>query len=180
LLAFGSAAQRQGRRAQSWLQSRCLPLTSIAFSTSRLGRAGLQSERLDVQRRQRGVVMVVWSVNPAAGHVRLSTVTLTRPISRSGPMSHCSMATHRSYLRQAGLAVAISALSAGIPSIAAAQDVMTKESAAALKTSFAADIEAVHQKFLQLAQALPQDKYTWRPMEGVRSVSEALMLAALQ
>ena len=95
-------------------------------------------------------------------------------------MSNCSMATHRSYLRQAGLAVAISALSAGIPSIAAAQDVMTKESAAALKTSFAADIEAVHQKFLQLAQAFPQDKYTWRPMEGVRSVSEVLMLAALE
>jgi len=95
-------------------------------------------------------------------------------------MSHCSMATHRSHLRGALLAGAVCVLSVGIPSIAGAQDVLTKESAAALKTSFAADIEAVHQKFLQLAQAFPQDKYTWRPMEGVRSVSEVLMLAALE
>src|SRR5438552_843100 len=95
-------------------------------------------------------------------------------------MTNCSTATHRSYLRRALIAVAFYTLSVGMPSIVGAQDVMTKESAAALQASFAADIEAVHQKFLQLAQAFPQDKYTWRPMEGVRSVSEVLMLAALE
>jgi hypothetical protein len=61
---------------------------------------------------------------------------------------------------------------------ARAQDVLTKEAAAAAKASFLADIDTVSSKFIQLAQAFPQDKYTWRPMEGVRSVAEVLMLAA--
>lgn len=60
----------------------------------------------------------------------------------------------------------------------AGQDVMTKESAAVVKASYIADLEAMKVKFLGLAQAFPQDKYTWRPMEGVRSVSEVLMLIA--
>ena len=33
-------------------------------------------------------------------------------------------------------------------------------------------------EFVGLAEAFPQDKYTWRPMEGGRSVSEVLMLIA--
>jgi DinB family protein len=61
-----------------------------------------------------------------------------------------------------------------------AQDVMTKESVAALKASFIADLGTLQQKFVGLANAFPQDKYTWRPMEGVRSVSEVLMLAAFE
>lgn len=60
----------------------------------------------------------------------------------------------------------------------AGQDAMTKEAAAAVKTAFVADIEAMRAKFLGLAEAFPQDKYTWRPMDGVRSVSEVLMLIA--
>ena len=67
----------------------------------------------------------------------------------------------------------------GLPSSARAQD-MTKESVASLKASFIADLDTLHTKFLVLAQAFPQDKYTWRPMDGVRSVSEVLMLAAME
>jgi len=63
---------------------------------------------------------------------------------------------------------------------AGAQDVLSKEAAAAAKASFLADLDATSSKFIQLAQAFPQDKYTWRPMEGVRSVSEVLMLAAFE
>jgi hypothetical protein len=74
--------------------------------------------------------------------------------------------------------VAIIAFAAVSP--ARAQDVMTKESAAALKAAFAADVEAMHKKFVALAEAFPQDKYTWKPMDGVRSVSEVLMLAAFE
>lgn len=62
----------------------------------------------------------------------------------------------------------------------AGQDVMTKESAAAVKASFIADIETMRAKFVGLAEAFPQDKYTWRPMDGVRSVSEVLMLIATE
>src|SRR5260370_24767061 len=63
---------------------------------------------------------------------------------------------------------------------AGAQDVMSKDAAAAVKTSFIADLETLRGKFVGLAEAFPQDKYTWRPMEGVRSVSEVLMLAAFE
>jgi hypothetical protein len=63
---------------------------------------------------------------------------------------------------------------------ARAQDVMNKEAAAAVKASFIADLETLRGKFVGLAEAFPQDKYIWRPMDGVRSVSEVLMLAAFE
>jgi hypothetical protein len=61
---------------------------------------------------------------------------------------------------------------------ARAQNTITKETAASVKAAFSADIDNLQQKFVGLAQAFPQDKYTWRPMDGVRSVSEVLVLAA--
>jgi hypothetical protein len=72
--------------------------------------------------------------------------------------------------------IALSALAAP----ARGQDALTKEAAAALKAGFIADIEAMKVKFIGLAQAFPPDKYTWRPMDGVRSVSEVLMLIATE
>lgn len=33
-------------------------------------------------------------------------------------------------------------------------------------------------KYIQLAEAMPADKYTWRPAEGVRSVAEVLLHVA--
>jgi hypothetical protein len=67
-----------------------------------------------------------------------------------------------------------------LPTPARAQDVMTKESAAVVKAAYLADLEAMRVKFVGLAQAFPQDKYTWRPMEGVRSPAEVLMLIATE
>ena len=72
--------------------------------------------------------------------------------------------------------VALTALAAP----ARGQDVLSKESAAAVKAGFIADLDAMKVKFVGLAQAFPPDKYTWRPMEGVRSVSEVLMLIATE
>ena len=63
---------------------------------------------------------------------------------------------------------------------ARAQDVISKDAAAELKTSILGDLDTLRGKFVQLAEAFPQDKYTWRPMEGVRSVAEVLMLAAFE
>jgi uncharacterized damage-inducible protein DinB len=65
-----------------------------------------------------------------------------------------------------------------LPSAGVAQNVLTPESAAAVKAAYLADLDNMRGKFVGLAQAFPQDKYTWRPMEGVRSVSEVLMLIA--
>ena len=74
----------------------------------------------------------------------------------------------------ATLALVLAVLAASSP--ARAQDVMSKDAAAAVKASFVADLETLRGKFVGLAEAFPQDKYTWRPMDGVRSVSEVLML----
>jgi hypothetical protein len=63
---------------------------------------------------------------------------------------------------------------------ARAQDVISKDAAAELKASFIKDLDVMRGKFVGLAEAFPADKYTWRPMEGVRSVSEVLMLAAME
>jgi hypothetical protein len=67
-----------------------------------------------------------------------------------------------------------------LPSTVKAQDVISKESAAELKASFLADLQVMEDKFVGLANAFPADKYTWRPMDGVRSVSEVFMLAAFE
>jgi hypothetical protein len=48
----------------------------------------------------------------------------------------------------------------------------------AIRDAFLADLETMRGKFLGLAEAFPADKYAWRPMDGVRSVSEVLMLVA--
>ena len=43
------------------------------------------------------------------------------------------------------------------------------------KAALLADVTNMDKKFLDLAQAFPADKYTWRPGEGVRSVSEVFL-----
>jgi len=73
-----------------------------------------------------------------------------------------------------------SLVSLAAASPARAQDVINKEGAALVKASFLNDLETLRGKFVGLAQTFPQDKYTWRPMDGVRSVSEVLMLAAFE
>lgn len=65
-------------------------------------------------------------------------------------------------------------------STVSAQEVITRDSAAAVKAAFLADLDTMRGKFIGLAHAFPADKYTWRPMEGVRSVSEVLMLLAVE
>lgn len=43
------------------------------------------------------------------------------------------------------------------------------------EAEFLSDFDVVQKKVLDLAAAVPADKYTWRPGEGVRSVSEVYM-----
>ena len=40
------------------------------------------------------------------------------------------------------------------------------------------ELKAAQDELVSLAQAMPQDKYTWRPEEGVRSVSEVYLHVA--
>jgi uncharacterized damage-inducible protein DinB len=47
-----------------------------------------------------------------------------------------------------------------------------------VRAEFLNELEIQEDKFVQLAQAMPAEKYTWRPAEGVRSVSEVYMHVA--
>jgi uncharacterized damage-inducible protein DinB len=40
------------------------------------------------------------------------------------------------------------------------------------------DLDQVQQKFIALAEAIPADKYTWRPADGVRSIAEVYLHVA--
>lgn len=42
-------------------------------------------------------------------------------------------------------------------------------------SAYARNLAFVGDRAVQLAKAIPQDAYGWRPMEGVRSVSESIM-----
>jgi uncharacterized damage-inducible protein DinB len=45
---------------------------------------------------------------------------------------------------------------------------------APLEQQYAGDLTALHDKVLALANAIPADKYSWRPSDQVRSVSQVL------
>ena len=47
--------------------------------------------------------------------------------------------------------------------------------ATGLRKELIAQLADAESKFVQLAEAMPQDKYAWRPAPGVRSVSEVFM-----
>jgi hypothetical protein len=49
-----------------------------------------------------------------------------------------------------------------------------------LKDHHVADVENLRSKFVGLAEAIPEDRYEWRPMEGTRSVRDVLVLVAAE
>jgi hypothetical protein len=74
-----------------------------------------------------------------------------------------------------GLAAVVVVPWTSTPCVAYAQD-----AAQEFRAALIADLQTMRDKFIGLAEAFPQDKYSWRPMAGVRSVSEVLMLAAFE
>ena len=50
--------------------------------------------------------------------------------------------------------------------------------ASGFRAEFLNDLKVQEDKFVSLAQAIPADKYTWRPAEGVRSISEVFLHVA--
>ena len=49
-----------------------------------------------------------------------------------------------------------------------------------LKEYHVADVAQLREKFIGLANAFPEDKYDWRPMQGTRSVRDVLVLLAAE
>ncbi|MGA8037390.1 MAG: DinB family protein [Candidatus Acidiferrales bacterium] len=48
-----------------------------------------------------------------------------------------------------------------------------------MKAQSLQDLDDMHKKFVGLAEAIPQEKYTWRPGDGVRSISEVFLHISL-
>jgi hypothetical protein len=78
----------------------------------------------------------------------------------------------RSVLAVAALALAVNARPLS------AQDVPTRESALEIRKRFLMDLDTLQSKFVALSEAIPAEKYSWRPAPGVRSIGEALMHVA--
>ena len=75
-------------------------------------------------------------------------------------------------LSKAALAILTMAAAAALPGSLSAQH------PAGIRGEVLEQFNEAADKLVQLAEAIPQAKYTWRPMDGVRSVSEVLLHVA--
>ena len=71
-------------------------------------------------------------------------------------------------------------LAFGIVTAVAVGPAMAQASAGDMRAQYLADFDIMQTKFQELAGAMDADSYGWRPMEGVRSVSEVFMLIAAE
>ena len=76
------------------------------------------------------------------------------------------------------LALVIAAVSFVPSRTVAAQDVFDAKTAGYIRNSYLADLDTLHARFMALANAIPADKYSWRPTPEVRTISEAFMHVA--
>ena len=78
------------------------------------------------------------------------------------------------------LAAALACLTAGAARAQppAPADSLDLRSAALLLAEYRADLTSVRGNIVDLAKAIPADKYAWRPAAGVRSVAEVLLHTA--
>jgi DinB superfamily len=58
---------------------------------------------------------------------------------------------------------------------ASAQTALQRDDAIEVRTQLLADLDTLQVKLTALANAFPEDKYSWRPDPGVRSVGEVFM-----
>jgi uncharacterized damage-inducible protein DinB len=76
----------------------------------------------------------------------------------------------------------VAATLAGTASTAVAQAAAASSNAApptsGYRAEFLNEMKYFEQRYTQLAEAIPADKFTWRPAAGVRSVSEVLLHVA--
>jgi len=92
-------------------------------------------------------------------------------------MRDSSSVSARSRVVRSALVVAALALAVNARPLSA-QDVPTRESALEIRKRFLMDLDTLQSKFVALSEAIPAEKYSWRPAPGVRSIGEALMHVA--
>jgi hypothetical protein len=81
-------------------------------------------------------------------------------------------------VRAALSGLALAAVSASVAPLAAQDVVPNRAAAVEVRKQFMSDLDTLHAKFAALANAFPAEKYSWRPMPGVRSVGEVFMHVA--
>ena len=77
-------------------------------------------------------------------------------------------------LLASALAVTATAAAAQSPS-ATPNSTAAGMPASGYRAEFLKNLATVEDKYVRLAQAVPADKYTWRPAEGVRSIAEVYL-----
>jgi uncharacterized damage-inducible protein DinB len=80
--------------------------------------------------------------------------------------------------RHVALTLAVTVAMTAAPVAGRAQGVFDAKGAGHVRDAYLADLDSLHAKFVALAEAIPADKFSWRPSAGVRSVSEVLMHVA--
>ena len=80
---------------------------------------------------------------------------------------------NRSTFRKLSLTWSAFAFLLGIPSFPA---LAQEDHDTGPRALYVEDLATLESKFLDLADAMSSEQYSWRPMEGVRSVSEVFML----
>ena len=102
------------------------------------------------------------------------------------PLSGVRVLTIPRIARRVGLAgpVAIVLASAVATNARAQQQqgeqALDVKSATHLRAEYLADLDTLHDKIVQLAKAIPADKYGWRPSADVRTVAQVLMHVATE
>ena len=66
----------------------------------------------------------------------------------------------------------------GTAAAQAAQKVPNRADAIEVRAQFVTDLDTLYAKFYALANAIPAEKYAWRPAPGVRSIGEVFMHVA--
>ena len=89
------------------------------------------------------------------------------------------MSTGLSHSRYSHATVAL-ILALACVTIVAAGPAMAQGSASGLRAGYLTDLDTMQTKFKELAGSMDADTYGWRPMDGVRSVSEVFMLIAAE
>lgn len=76
--------------------------------------------------------------------------------------------------RMLGVVMPLALAIAFTPQVVRSQNVLDAKSAVHIRGAYLADLDTLHAKITALAIAIPEDKYTWRPAPGVRSIAEVL------
>jgi hypothetical protein len=67
---------------------------------------------------------------------------------------------------------------ATVPSLGRSQEVFDAKAAGHIRDKYLSDLDTLHARFMSLAQAIPADKYGWRPSTEVRTVAQVFMHVA--